>query len=78
MNIKLVFGAMADPVADQLDAQGLWLNVADEDRMQHYADAIVRLSLAGIITQAEMDRARKRLAKEILRCSTRQDGGEHG
>lgn len=66
MSVELTFGALADPIGYQLERQGLALPDAERDRLQPLADAITRLSLHAILTDAEMARARRRLAKRVL------------
>ena len=60
----ITLGALSDPIEQQLQRQGFTLR----DRaklLQAHANAITRLRIAGILTEAEAGRARKRLMREI-------------
>lgn len=66
--LGLVFGALAPPLAEQLTAAGVPSeNVPDMEHHQKDADAIARLSIRGLMSDAEKDRARNRLLKAIIR-----------
>lgn len=60
--IGVRFGALAPPIYEQLDT--------DEELMAHYqmdADAVVRLAVRGMLSEAETHRARKRILKRVIR-----------
>ncbi len=63
--IGLHFGAMCDPIKKQLAEQGFTQVPRMLERWQLAADAVVRLSIAGLLSQKEADNARKRLVKLI-------------
>lgn len=66
MELRLHYGALADPLIDQLYKQGLRFKQADySKRYQAYSDAIVKLHLGGVLTDGEVDKARQRLHKLI-------------
>ena len=58
MSIKIYFGALCEPVAEQL---GINEHIAEP--WQKDADAITRLVVRGLLTDSETHRARKRLIK---------------
>jgi hypothetical protein len=59
-------GALADDIEVQLRHQCLSLGSrSDADRIQRWANEISSLGIHGLLTEAERDRARKRLMKEI-------------
>jgi len=66
MNIKIKIGALAPPITEQLKE----LNLSDDKiaRILPFdfdANAITRLHIRGIITDAEYNNASKRLVKKI-------------
>lgn len=65
-SFSLSMGALADDIEVQLRQQGLTLGSrSDADRIQRWANEISSLGIHGLLTEAERDRARKRLLKEI-------------
>jgi len=63
--LSLVFGSTAEPLIEQLAGFGF-----DEKKIAHWqkdADAIARLGVRGILSHAEMDKARKKLMNRIAR-----------
>ncbi len=61
--MKLEFGIFAKPLSTQLFGR-----VKDKKSVEHfqkYSDAITRLGIAGLLTDAEIHKARIRLAKRI-------------
>ena len=60
----ITLGALNDPLEQQLQRQGFTLRDR-ADLLQAHANAITQLLIAGIFTEAEADRARKRLMREI-------------
>ena len=67
MNVQLSFGAMAESIGGQLRGQGLCIPDPDErTRLQANADAITRLMLHNLLTDAEGRRARRRLVNHIF------------
>jgi len=63
--VGIKFGALAAPIAEQLEQQGSRLRSPDVTLVQDWADAIARLSIAGILTEAETHRARGRIMKRL-------------
>lgn len=64
---NLAMGALCDPIEVQLRRQGLTLGSPDyAQRVERWATEISSLRIHGLLTEAESDRARKRLVKEIL------------
>jgi len=65
MNVTVELGALAPPLASQLSEIGLSPEAID--RLQRSADSIVLLSVQGIISESEAERARNRLVRAIAR-----------
>jgi hypothetical protein len=63
--LVLRFGAMADRLEAQLRSLGLEARKIDLVHWQDDAGAIVRLSVRGLLTDAEAANARRRLLKAI-------------
>ncbi len=59
----IVFGALAPKLYRQLHTPPS----PDLERLQAHADAITRLMIAGLLSDAEAHRARRRLAKRIAK-----------
>ena len=68
MILKIDFGVMARPLEKQLARIGL---KADNDDVladrQREADMLALLSIGGFLTDAEVDRGRRRLMKRIAK-----------
>jgi hypothetical protein len=65
MKISVVFGAKSPPLSEQLAGFDL-----DPEKIKHWqkdADAIARLSVRGILSESETEKARKRLVNRIAR-----------
>ena len=80
--VTIDFGALAEPLDQQLERQG-FINVQQLELLQRDADEISRLFVRGLIGDAETQRARKRLPKSICAAlskasppSDRQEGGQ--
>ena len=74
---SLSMGALSDPIEVQLQQQGLTLGSADyAQRVERWANEISGLRIHGLLTEAESDRARKRLMKEIRGQVRPLPGGE--
>jgi len=63
--LKLIFGAMAPKLAEQLKSQNFSYNKVDMIHFQKDADAIVRLKVRGLITAFETEKATNKLIKSI-------------
>lgn len=61
MKISVQFGAFAPPLREQVGVRGI-----QATRLQRDADAITRLAVRGLLSDAETGRARRRLMKRIL------------
>ena len=69
------FGALCDDIEDQLQRQGFTLG----DRaplFERWATEISNLRIHGLLTEAESDRARKRLWKELTATAKPLPAGE--
>ena len=60
----ITMGALADPLEEQLNNQGLTLG-DNAQRLEEDATAITRCRIRGLITEGESEKARKRLMKYI-------------
>lgn len=68
-NIGILFGATAESIYQQLDAQGFLLGGKDDVilRWQKIADAITMLAVHGYLPGRNKHKARAKLMKDILR-----------
>ncbi len=64
--IFIEFGALADPIADQLKKQGIAIPDKDAERLGRIAHSIVFLHLQDIIPDSVRDSANKKLMKKIV------------
>jgi hypothetical protein len=67
MEFALSFGAMSDPIADQLARQGIQPPPGRSVEWDRWNAAVVRLAVNGLVTQAERERAHQRIVKSIAR-----------
>ena len=65
LRFSLQFGAMAKPIKEQLEAQGLCAPWAESGWADKMATAVTLLKIHGILTDAEVSRAHKRIAKQL-------------
>jgi hypothetical protein len=65
--LSISFGALSPPIGEQLQTQGLKLQMDPLQRqyLQRDADEVSRLRVRGVLTEAEADRARKRLFQVV-------------
>lgn len=70
--ISITVGALADPLAEQLD--GLGIDPGKLDHIQRDHDAIVRLKVRGLLNQRAAEQATKHLLKEIERAAVAAGG----
>lgn len=70
MKVAITFGAMAPRISEQLESQGCAAKTADMVAWQRDAEAITRLSVRGLISEAAMTSARRKLLTDILRRSS--------
>jgi hypothetical protein len=64
----ITFGALAEPIGDQLEEQGITISKQNEDRFEKLAWSITHLHLNDIIPDSVRGNARKKLMKKISRC----------
>lgn len=63
--LALNFGALCDPVGKQLSRQGLTFDPDQAVTWQKCADAVTYLAIMGLLPDAQVRAARKRLLKAI-------------
>ena len=63
----LHMGALCDPIIKQVRAQGFKIHATTAKTFQKYADAITLLRLAHYLSDAEANKARRRLANQVAR-----------
>lgn len=61
------FGALADPISEQIQAQGIAISKVTGKHCDRLAENLVHLHLTGILSDGEVKNARKRLMKFIVR-----------
>ncbi len=61
----LVMGALATLLPEQLQEQGLEMEVVKENHFIRDIEALNRLFIRGVITDSENEKARRRLMKAI-------------
>lgn len=66
------FGALCPSIENQLKDQGLKTEPKSKPIIQPCADSIVLLSIHGILSDGERDKARKRMMNLIKRTLTHQ------
>ena len=66
MKVGISFGAMADPLKDQLKSQGLKMGAEKCNHFQLDIDALIRLSIRGVLCDSDANRTRRKLMKRIL------------
>jgi hypothetical protein len=62
--LSIELGALAPTIEEQLAAQGFRV-ITHPERFQRWSDAITRLSIAGLLTETETRRSRRRLLAMI-------------
>jgi hypothetical protein len=67
MNVRINFGALSPPIGEQLQDQGLKLDMDPLQRqyLQRDADEVSRLRIRGVLTESGADKARKRIMQVI-------------
>jgi hypothetical protein len=68
MNLKLNFGALSEPLQQQLISQGLRVLDGDAERLEHLqrdADALARLVIRDVVTDSAAAAARRKLIKRV-------------
>lgn len=66
--LSIAFGALSDPLEQQLQKQGLTLGMS-APKFERAADSIVFLRIHGYLTDSAADSARKKLIKDIARTA---------
>jgi hypothetical protein len=66
MPVIIEFGALVEPIAEQLKKQGITIPEADSERFQKIAWSIILLHLHGIIPDSVRSSAQKKLMKQIV------------
>jgi hypothetical protein len=70
VTLGIHFGALCPPIAEQAKESGV--SLAEPERLQGYADSITNLYFADILSQSEVDKARKRLMKLIAKSAKKK------
>lgn len=73
--IGLQFGALAPPLDEQLVEQGIAAGVRNLRQLQQDADAVSRLAVRQILTEAEADKARQRIIKRVGKLLSGKEEG---
>ena len=79
MKVELEFGAMARPIRAQLRAQHVHLRIngaKEIARCQQDADAVTRLSLRNVLTDAQRASARRRVMLAVVKYCFAGSAGE--
>lgn len=66
--LSIHLGALAPKIAQQVRRAGRCLDKDAAHLLQKDADAITRLSIRGLLSEGEVDKARRRLVKEVGRA----------
>ena len=66
--IGLHFGALCDPIAKQLEEQGVVISENDGKHFQKIADAITLLKLHRILPDSTVSKSQQKLMKQISEC----------
>lgn len=64
--LQITFGALADPLSDQLEEVGITVKPHIVKYWQQSADAIFRLNIRGLLPDGQTRAARKRLLKMMI------------
>jgi hypothetical protein len=65
LNCIIRFGALAPRLSEQLEEQNLKYKAEDIVHFQRDADAIVQLSVRGILPMGQVEKCRQKLVKKI-------------
>jgi len=71
--VAILFGAVADPIKQQISAQFFAARDSDCEWWQRDADAITRLDVSGLLPRSVVLATRKKLMKRIASCVTELD-----
>jgi len=64
--IGLHFGALSDPIANQLEAQGFSFDHKEVRYLQKVSESLVSVSLAGLLPDGAIEKARQKLYKKVI------------
>lgn len=70
MEIGLSYGAISDPLEDQIIAQGFTVDKKQIDHLQADLDAIIRLRIRGFILDSQIDKYLQKLHKKVCQIVT--------
>jgi hypothetical protein len=70
VRFTLLLGALAPPRAEQLEGAGFSFKANQIRRLQGDADAIARLAVRRLLSESEVAKAGKRLAKRVAHAVT--------
>lgn len=65
-NISLSFGALADPLVEQLNRQGLTLSEKDGKLIEDLNQAVIMTHLHGLFPDSACHKAHQKLMKKIM------------
>lgn len=65
ITVGVGFGAFSPPLREQMAEQGLVTDPGKLDHLESDRLAVVRLTIRGVLTQAEGDRVRRRLVDRV-------------
>lgn len=68
------FGALSDSIAEQIKKHGFKSNAKDVLRFDAQADAIVTLSMGGILTDSAKDKCLSKLHANIVKHICKENG----
>lgn len=66
MTLSIEFGALSEPIAEQLKKQGISIPQERSDILEKIAYSLVFLHLHGIITDSARDNSCRKLIKKIV------------
>jgi len=64
--LRISFGAMGEPLIDQIEKQGFTLSELDNERFQRLIVAVNMVHIHGLFPDSACNTARKRLLKQII------------
>lgn len=67
MTLTIEFGALCEPIKNQVEKQGYTISEKDSEMLQEIADSIIKLKLHGIIPDSIVRQAQEKLMKNIVR-----------
>jgi len=70
MMLTLHFGALVPSLTEQLTKAGVAVESKSLNQLQRDADAVVRLTVRGLLTDSEINRVRRKLMKKIIKAAS--------